>query len=149
MFGASRRLRYSSSTVRYLPKASRIPSSDPSTGACSSSLIFLTSAWSVKCDLAPLLGHPSRTLLLLYFHWFSNACSGYLHSDDGYRMVGILPLLINFYLITFGTYMDISPTVLSSLFARAWHPFDIYSYFLFDILLRGSVYYKNLHTTLE
>ena len=45
--------------------------------------------------------------------------------------------------------MDISDTFLSSLFARSWRLFGIYSHFLFDILLRGSVYYKNLHTTLE
>ena len=50
-------------------------------------------------------------------------------------MVGILLLLIDFYLITFRTYMDISPTFLSSLFTRVWHPFSTYSYFLFNIYL--------------
>ena len=64
-------------------------------------------------------------------------------------MFGILLLLIDFYLIDFGTHMDISPIFLSSLFAVSWHPFGTYSHFLLDILLRGSVYYKNLHTTLE
>ena len=108
-----------------------------------------TSVWSVKYNLAPLLGHPGRTLLPLYFHWFSTTCSCCLHLDNGYRMVGISSSLIDFYLITFRTHMDISDTFLSSLFARSWRLFGIYSHFLFDILLRGSVYYKNLHTTLE
>ncbi|ETW85816.1 hypothetical protein HETIRDRAFT_310299, partial [Heterobasidion irregulare TC 32-1] len=36
VFGNSRRLRYLSSAVRYLPKASQIPPSEPSAGACSS-----------------------------------------------------------------------------------------------------------------
>ncbi|ETW75989.1 hypothetical protein HETIRDRAFT_422603 [Heterobasidion irregulare TC 32-1] len=34
VFGASWHFRYLSSTIRYLPKASRIPPSDPSAGAC-------------------------------------------------------------------------------------------------------------------
>ena len=83
------------------------------------------------------------------FHWFSNTCSCYLHSDDRYQTVRISSSLIDFYFIVFGTHMDISPTFLSLLFARSWHSFGTYSHFLFDILLRGSIYYKTPHTTLE
>ena len=39
--------------------------------------------------------------------------------------------------------MDIPLAFLSSLFDMSWHPFHTYSHFLFDMLLRGSVYYKN------
>ena len=74
-------------------------------------------------------------LLPLYFHWFSTTCSHYLCSDNRYQTVRILSLLIDFYLITLETYMDISPTFLSSLFARAWHLFSTYSHFSFNIYL--------------
>ena len=91
--------------------------------------------WSVKHNLAPLLGHPGHTLLPLYFHWFSTTCSHYLRKDNGYWMVGISSSLTDFYLITFRTHMDISPTFLSSLFARAWCLFSTYSHFSFNIYL--------------
>ena len=88
-------------------------------------------------------------LLFLSFHWLSSTCSCYLHSDNSHWMFGILLSLIDFYLIIFRTYMNISPTFLSLLFTRSWCLFSTYSYFSFNILLRGSIYYKNLHTTLE
>ena len=69
------------------------------------------------------------------FHWFSNNCSYYLHSNNGYWTVRISSLLIDFYLITFGTHIDISPTFLSSLFARAWCLSRTYSHFSFNIYL--------------
>ena len=39
--------------------------------------------------------------------------------------------------------MDIPLAFLSSLFDMSRHPFSTYSHFSFDMLLRGSVYYKN------
>ena len=62
---------------------------------------------------------------------------------------GFRHLWLDFYLITFRTYMDISLAFLSLQFDMSWHLFSTYSHFLFNILLRGFIYYKNLHTTLE
>ena len=99
------------------------------------SLISPTSTCSVKRNHTPLLGHPSRTFTPLPFHWLFSTCSCYLRSDDGSRTFGISSSLIDFYLIAFGTHMDISPTFLSSRFARSWCPFSTYSHFSFDIYL--------------
>ena len=74
-------------------------------------------------------------LLFLPFYWLFSTCSCYLRSDDGSRTFGISSSLIDFYLIAFGTHMDISPTFLSSLIARSWCPFGTYSHFPFDIYL--------------
>ena len=74
-------------------------------------------------------------LLFLPSYWLFSTCSCYLRSDDGSRTFGILSSLIDFYLIAFGTHMDISPTFLSSLFTRSWHLFGTYSHFPFNIYL--------------
>ncbi|ETW75493.1 hypothetical protein HETIRDRAFT_330914, partial [Heterobasidion irregulare TC 32-1] len=56
VFGKSWRLWYLLSAVRYLPKASRIPSLDPSMGACSSMLTIRPT--SLKHSFEPVTPSP-------------------------------------------------------------------------------------------
>ena len=56
---------------------------------------------------------------------------------------GFHHLWLDFYLITFRTHMNIPLAFLSLLFDMSRHPFGTYSHFSFDMLLRGSIYYKN------
>jgi hypothetical protein len=64
----------------------KIRVSSPFQPMCSVSQSVLIAYLSDFCmvGLTPLLGYPGHTLLLLYFHWFSNTCFCYLRSDNGY-----------------------------------------------------------------
>ena len=114
---------------------------------------YLLSLWSPYVQSNTILYHRLATqsayLLFLFFHWLWSTHSCHLHLDAGYQLFRILSALIDFYLITFGTHIDIAPAFLSLILARSWCPFSTYSHFLSNISLRVSCYYKNLHTTLE
>ena len=103
---------------------------------------WLPHVWS-NTILYHCLATQSARFLFLSLYWLYSAHSYYLYLDDRYWLFGISSSLIDFYLITFGTHMDISSTFLSLLLTRSWHLFGTYSHFVFNILLRGFVYYKN------
>ena len=81
MFGNSQHLWYLSSTVWYLPKASRIPPSDSSVGACSSmdhkNLEWFHSSQKLNCQQA------WWSLFLLCFNYKLTHKAGVTNKSDG------------------------------------------------------------------
>ena len=92
-----------------------------------------TIAWPPKSYIYYLflfIGSPVP-LLATYTRTMDTERSGFCH------------LWLDFYLIAFRTHMDIPLAFLSLLFDMSRRPFSTYSHFSFDMLLRGSIYYKN------
>ena len=88
-----------------------------------------TIAWLPKLYIYYLfifIGSPAP-LLATYTWMMDTKCSGFHY------------LWLDFYLIAFKTHMDSPLAFLSLWFDMSWCPFGTYSYFLFDMLLRGSV----------
>ena len=85
-------------------------------------------------------------LYIYYFFLFIGSpaplLATYTRTMDTERS-GFCHLWLDFYLIVFRTHMDIPLAFLSLQFDMSQHPFGTYSHFLFDMLLRGSIYYKN------
>ena len=88
-------------------------------------------------------------LLFLSVHWLSSPYSWIL--TLGWWIPNIQDFVISDRLLPYclwNPYGHFS-AFLSLLLVRSWHLFGTYSHLSFNILLRGSIYYKNLHTTLE
>ena len=100
------------------------------------SLILSIPTCSVKYNLVPSLSFTMHMFILHVFLLVLGTLLGYLCSDAGHWSFGHLAFMMDFHLITFWTHMDIFPGFLSLILTRSWCPFNIYSHFLFDILLR-------------
>ena len=100
------------------------------------SLIFSIPTCFIKHNLALLFGFAICMFVLHVFSLVLGALSVYLCSNTGHQLFGHLAFMIDFYLITFWTHMDIFLGFLSSTLTRSWYSFNIYSHFSFDILLK-------------
>ena len=94
----------------------------------------------IRQPVWPILSVPIQFLSLIFL---TSTCS------VEHNLAPLLGHPSHFYLIAFRTHMDIPLAFLSLWFDMSQCPFSTYSHFSFDMLLRGSVYYKTLQTTLE
>ena len=98
------------------------------------SYLFNPHVWSN--NLVPSLGFTMHMFVLHVFLLVLGAHPGYLRSNAKHQLFRYLAFMIDFHLIAFWTYIDITPGDLSSILTKPWCSFKIYSHFLFDILLR-------------